>query len=189
MLDHLNQMVLKRAFEESCLEISDAPANAPLWPRVMSRVAMDMRLKKSIKQADRGVTNQTSDCEEKIIMKEVVAILRPGKVRETREALARIGVYASSMMRVLGRGKQRGLRYRNTAEASLRASKTVSMQYLPKKMLILVISDQQLKPVVDTIAQVNRTGQYGDGKIFVLDVEEAYRIRTGERSLEAVRNL
>ena len=112
-------------------------------------------------------------------MKEITAILRPRKDRETKQALSRIGVTTCTMRRVFGRGRQRGLRY-STDPASVPAVEQVAMRYLPKKMLYLVVTDQQARAAVQTIIRVNQTGQYGDGKIFVSDCEAVRRIRTGE---------
>jgi nitrogen regulatory protein PII 2 len=117
-------------------------------------------------------------------MKEVIAIIRSGKDRPTKEALAKIGCLTCTTARVYGRGKQRGLKYGSAAAGSAEA---VVMRYLPKKMLVLVIRDQQLKVVVQTIIKINQTGQYGDGKIFVSNVREVQRIRTGERGEVAIR--
>lgn len=120
-------------------------------------------------------------------MKEIMAIIRPAKDRATKEALARIGCSGLSTLRVLGRGRQRGLSYRAPQDEGLKTSEPALMRYLPKKMIHMVVTDQEAKPVVDTIIQVNRTGQYGDGRIFVLDVDEAYLIRTGEQGVSVIR--
>src|SRR3989338_3971111 len=101
-------------------------------------------------------------------MKEIIAIIRPGKDRETKKALERIGCLTFTSMRVHGRGKQRGLRYSSLANDS-GTPQFVMMKFLPKKMLTMVVNDRQVKPCVQTILRVNQTSQYGDGKIFVLD--------------------
>ena len=119
-------------------------------------------------------------------MKEVLAIIRPGKDRETKEALSRLGCSAMTTIRVRGRGQQRGLRYSSlTNDTSV--PQFVVMKYLPKKMLYLVINDGLVKPVIQCIIRINQTGQHGDGKIFVMEAGEAYRIRTGEKGEAAVR--
>ena len=119
-------------------------------------------------------------------MKEIVAIIRPGKDRETKEALAKIGCLAITSVRVRGRGKQRGLKY-SALDSDVNIPQFVVMKYLPKKWLYLVVNDQQVRPAVQTIIRANQTGQYGDGKIFVLPAEEATRIRTAEKGEGALR--
>ncbi len=119
-------------------------------------------------------------------MKEIIAILRPGKVRQTKEALAQVGVLTCTSVRVFGRGKQRGLRYLTITNGFLGAEEVV-MKYLPKKMLYVVVSDHQLKTAVQAIIRSNQTGQFGDGKIFVMDAQQVYRIRTGEKNEVAIR--
>ena len=119
-------------------------------------------------------------------MKEIMAIIRPGKDKETKEALAKIGCSAMTTVRVLGRGKQRGLRY-SAFSGDSKVPQFVLMKYLPKKMLYLVVNDRQFKPVLQAIIRVNQTGQYGDGKIFVIETKEVCRIRTGETGEVAIR--
>lgn len=119
-------------------------------------------------------------------MKEIVAILRPGKDRETKEALGRIGVLTCTSRRVFGRGRQRGLKL--TSEPGVDGpSKTVVMRYLPKKMLFVVVNNNQSRAVIQTIIRINQTGSFGDGKIFVSSVEDVWRIRTKERGEVAIR--
>jgi nitrogen regulatory protein PII 2 len=91
--------------------------------------------------------------------------------------------------RVFGRGKQKGI----VDEVSFSVSPEVSqmakhggMKYIPKRLLYLVADDQDITRIVDTIIQANQTGHYGDGRIFVCPVEEALRIRTGEKGAQAL---
>jgi len=119
-------------------------------------------------------------------MKEILAIIRPGKDRETKKALEKVGCQAVTSFRVHGRGKQRGLRYSSLANDS-GTPQFVVMNFLPKKMLYLVVNDRQARPCVQTIIRVNQTGQFGDGKIFIADLKEARRIRTGENGEAAIR--
>jgi len=119
-------------------------------------------------------------------LKEVFAIIRPGKDRETKKALEKVGCLTFTSVRVHGRGKQRGLRYSSMANDSA-TPQFVVMNFLPKKMLYLVVNDRQVKACVQTIIRVNQTNQYGDGKIFVLGMKDICRIRTGERGEVAIR--
>ena len=119
-------------------------------------------------------------------MKEIIAIIRPGKDRQTKEALAKIGCLALTSLRVRGRGKQRGLKY-SALSADASVPQFVIMKYLPKKLLYLVVSDNLVKTTLQAIIRANQTGQYGDGKIFVMPIEEATRVRTGEKGEVAIR--
>ncbi len=119
------------------------------------------------------------------MMKEIYAMIRPGKDRQTKEALAKIGCATFTSVRVKGRGRQRGLRYSAPGEGAGAAS-SVNMHFLPKKLLYMVVSDRQIRPAIQAIIRMNQTGQYGDGKIFVTDAEEVRRIRTGEKGEEAI---
>ena len=119
-------------------------------------------------------------------MKEIIAVIRPGKDRQTKEALAKIGCLAVTSVRVRGRGKQRGLKYSALTGGS-GVSQFVVMRYLPKKMIYLVVNDPLVKPAIHAIIRSNQTGAYGDGKIFVLKTKDVYRIRTGEKGEVTVR--
>ncbi|GAB6274295.1 MAG: P-II family nitrogen regulator [Peptococcaceae bacterium] len=105
-------------------------------------------------------------------MKMVRAIIRPERVDAVAGALEANGFAALTKIDVFGRGKQKGLQVG-----------TVVYDSLPKTMLIIVVEDEQLARTVEIIEENARTGNIGDGKIFITLVEEAYTIRTGERGL------
>ena len=119
-------------------------------------------------------------------MTEIMAMIRPGKDRQTKEALAKIGCLAVTSVRVRGRGKQRGLKY-SALTSDSGVPQFVIMTYLPKKMIYLVVNDPLVKPAIQAIIRSNQTGAYGDGKIFVSKAKEVYRIRTGEKGEATVR--
>ena len=119
-------------------------------------------------------------------VKEIFAIIRSGKDRETKKALEQVGCFAMSSVRVHGRGKQRGLRYSSSVNDST-VPQFVVMKYLPKKLLYLVVNDSLARVVTQTIIRVNQTGEHGDGKIFILNMGDALRIRTGEKGESALR--
>ena len=119
-------------------------------------------------------------------MKEIIAVLRPGKDRPTKEALAKIGCLAMTTVRVLGRGKQRGLKY-SALTNDTRIPQFVVMKYLPKKMIYVAVNDPLVKPAIHAIIRANQTGEYGDGKIFVLKSKHVVRIRTGEKGEVTIR--
>lgn len=116
-------------------------------------------------------------------MKEIIAIIRPKMVSRTRTALEKLGVASFTVLPVMGRGKQRGLmgevdiEYRPQVVAQ---SHRRVMKYIPKRYVNIVVPDRIADAVVATIVQVNRTGEFGDGKVFVCPVEESLRVRTGE---------
>ena len=119
-------------------------------------------------------------------MNEIIAVIRPGKDRITKEALSRVGCPSVTSLRAHGRGRQRGLRYPAASDAGAPAEAVV-MRYLPKKILFLTVPEKKTKAAVHAILNANQTGQFGDGKIFILEMEESYRIRTGERGESAVK--
>ena len=116
-------------------------------------------------------------------MKEIIAIIRPRKVSATKNALDALGFPSMTAIAVLGRGKQRGLA--NEVSFSINSElksvgKCLGMKFIPKRYLSLVVEDEHIKEVLEAIVTVNRTGQIGDGKIFVCPIEDTIRIRTHE---------
>ncbi|OGC33087.1 transcriptional regulator [candidate division WOR-1 bacterium RIFOXYB2_FULL_48_7] len=107
-------------------------------------------------------------------MKKVEAIVRPEKLEELREALDAIGLSGMTVTEVKGRGAQKGI----TLEWRVGE---YTVEFLPKIKLELVVPDKQVESVIKLISGLCQTGNIGDGKIFILPVEEGVRIRTGER--------
>lgn len=122
-------------------------------------------------------------------MKEITAIVRMNKIQRTKDALLEAGYPAFNVVKVLGRGKQKGLCYEfdpplpKTEEA--RSSDTC-VRFIPKRMLTLIVNDESVQEVVNAIIKANQTGHAGDGKIFVAPVNEAVRVRTGESRVVAI---
>ena len=112
-------------------------------------------------------------------MKLVTAIIKPFKLDEVREALSAIGVQGITVTEVKGFGRQKG-------HTELYRGAEYVVDFLPKVKIEIVVRDDQVDACVEAITETARTGKIGDGKIFVSDVERAYRIRTGERDEEAV---
>ena len=112
-------------------------------------------------------------------MKLVSAIIKPFKLDDAREALSEIGVRGITVSEVKGFGRQKG-------HTELYRGAEYVVDFLPKVMIEIVVRDDQVDACVEAITETARTGKIGDGKIFVSDVERAYRIRTGERDEEAV---
>lgn len=116
-------------------------------------------------------------------MKEVLAIIRPERWTATKAALGRLGLPAFTHRRVLGRGRARGLRYMPRAGAAPRTA----VAWLPKRMIFWVVEDHAVTSIVQALVEANQTGHLGDGKVFVLPLEEAMRVRTGQRGEAALR--
>lgn len=112
-------------------------------------------------------------------MKKIEAVIRHFKLEEVKDALTEIGVQGMTVSEVRGFGRQKG------HKEQYRGSE-YSVDFLPKVKMEVVISDDQAPLVVETLIRAARTGQMGDGKIFITDLEEMVRIRTGEIGSEAL---
>ena len=121
-------------------------------------------------------------------MKEVCAIIRMNRMSKTKKALDAAGFPAMTACKVVGRGKQKGLigevSFQISPEVIKSAGSSDGMKYIPKRMLISVVNDEDVPKVVKTIIRLNQTGNHGDGRIFVSPVFESVQIRTGEKSKE-----
>ena len=113
-------------------------------------------------------------------MKKIEAIIRPEKLDEVKQALADKGYIGLNIVGVTGRGVQKGIVHAG------RAGQPYSVDMLPKVKLETVVADENADEVVQIIQQSAWTGNIGDGKIFILPVEQAIRVRTGERGDVAV---
>ena len=112
-------------------------------------------------------------------MKMITAIIKPFKLDDVREAVADIGIQGITVTEVKGFGRQRG-------HTELYRGAEYVVDFLPKAKIELAVADEVVDQVVEAIANTARTGKIGDGKIFVTDLVEAIRIRTGETGAEAV---
>ena len=112
-------------------------------------------------------------------MKMVMAIIKPFKLDDVREALAEVGVQGITVTEVKGFGRQKG-------HTELYRGAEYVVDFLPKIKIEVAVSNDQVERVVETIANTANTGKIGDGKIFVLPIDEVVRIRTGERGADAV---
>jgi|SRR5262245_17263901 len=112
-------------------------------------------------------------------MKKIEAVIRPIKIDAVKEALSEIGIAGMTVTDVRGYGRQRGRteRYRGN---------TYVVNLLPKVKVEFVVPDDRADEVVEVVLEASRTGEIGDGKVFVSTVEEAIRIRTGERGEAAL---
>jgi nitrogen regulatory protein P-II 1 len=112
-------------------------------------------------------------------MRKIEAVIKPFKLDEVKEALHGIGIQGMTVTEVRGFGRQKG-------HTELYRGAEYVVDFLPKIKLEIAVTDDMVDKVVDTIVSAANTGRIGDGKIFVLPMEEAIRIRTGERGPEAV---
>ncbi|MDT7943271.1 MAG: P-II family nitrogen regulator [Dehalococcoidia bacterium] len=113
-------------------------------------------------------------------MHKVEAIIRPEKLNDVKNALAQAGFLGLNVVHVTGRGVQKGIVHIG------RGGQTYEVDMLPKVKLEVVVRDEDVEKVIDIIVQAARTGHIGDGKIFVIPVAEAVRVRTGERGETAI---
>jgi nitrogen regulatory protein PII len=112
-------------------------------------------------------------------MKLIIAVIKPFKLEEVREALTGVGVQGLMASEVKGYGRQSG-------HTEIYRGAEYVVNFVPKIRMELVVPDEAAAQVVETIAAIAKTGKIGDGKIFVLDVEQAMRVRTGETGDDAL---
>jgi nitrogen regulatory protein P-II 1 len=112
-------------------------------------------------------------------MKKIEAIIRPFKLDDVKDALAQIGIVGLTAIEVKGFGRQRG-------HSELYKGAEYVVDFLPKVKIEVVVLDEVVSKVIEAIERSARSGKIGDGKIFVLPVDEAVRIRTGERGADAL---
>jgi nitrogen regulatory protein P-II 2 len=112
-------------------------------------------------------------------MKYIIAVIQPHRLDAVREALAAIGVQGLTVSEVRGFGRQKG-------QTEVYRGAEYTMHYVPKAKLEIAVDDALADQVVETIGDSARTGRIGDGKVFVLDLEGAMRVRTGEMGADAL---
>lgn len=112
-------------------------------------------------------------------MKKIEAIIRPSKLEEVKQALDEYGIKGMTVTQVMGCGKQKG-------RVNVYRGQEYTINLLPKIKIEIILRDNRVDEVVDLIIKTARTGEVGDGKIFIYPVDNAIRIRTGESSDEAL---
>jgi nitrogen regulatory protein P-II 2 len=112
-------------------------------------------------------------------MKLITAIIKPFKLDDVRQAVADIGVQGITVTEVQGFGRQRG-------HTELYRGAEYRVDFLPKTKIELAVDDSIVEQVIEALSNVARTGKVGDGKVFVIGLEQTVRIRTGEMGVEAV---
>ncbi len=112
-------------------------------------------------------------------MKKIEAIIKPFKLDDVKDALQEIGLQGMTVVEAKGFGRQKG-------HTELYRGAEYVIDFLPKLKLELVVGDEQVEPALEAIQRAARTGKIGDGKIFVMDVTNVIRIRTGETGPQAI---
>jgi len=112
-------------------------------------------------------------------MKKIEAIIKPFKLDEVKEALHEVGLQGITVLEAKGFGRQKG-------HTELYRGAEYVVDFLPKVKIELVVDDEMLEGAIEAIQQAAHTGRIGDGKIFITAVEEAIRVRTGERGSDAI---
>ena len=112
-------------------------------------------------------------------MKLVIAVIKPFKLDEVRDALTRLGIHGMTVTEVKGYGRQKG-------HTEIYRGAEYAVNFLPKLRVEIAVASEQVDRVVEAITNAAKTGQIGDGKIFVTPVEQAVRIRTGETNVDAL---
>ena len=114
-----------------------------------------------------------------VSMKKIEAIIKPFKLDEVKEALHEVGLQGITVLEAKGFGRQKG-------HTELYRGAEYVVDFLPKVKLEIVVEDEMLDRAVDAIQNAAHTGRIGDGKIFIVPIEDAIRVRTGERGREAI---
>ncbi len=112
-------------------------------------------------------------------MKKIEAIIKPFKLEDVRDALAAVGIQGMTVAEVKGFGRQKG-------HTEIYRGSEYTVDFLPKVKFDIVVADDMVQKVVKTIVDAAKTGKIGDGKVFVLPIEDAIRIRTDERGDDAI---
>lgn len=112
-------------------------------------------------------------------MKKIEAIVRPGKLEDVKDALGKYGIHGMTVVQVIGCGLQKG-------KKEIYRGQEFTIDLLPKFKIEMVVKDDQMKEVVELLKTTAYTGKIGDGKIFISNIEDAVRIRTGETGEDAV---
>ena len=112
-------------------------------------------------------------------MKKIEAVIKPFKLDEVRDALAEVGVEGMTVSEVKGFGRQKG-------HTEIYRGSEYTVDFLPKVKLEIAVGDDMVTKVIDAIVSSSQTGKIGDGKVFIIPIEEAVRIRTGEKGEEAL---
>ncbi len=112
-------------------------------------------------------------------MKKIELIIKPFKLDDVKDALSNLGIFGMTVGEVKGFGQQKG-------HTELYRGAEYQVDFVPKVKIEIVVSDEKIDETVETVIEAARTGKIGDGKIFITNVEDTIRIRTGERGASAI---
>ena len=132
-----------------------------------------------MKESGTALDRQVLVKEKGLSMKYIIAIIKPFKLEEVREALSAIGVQGVTVTEVKGHGRQRG-------HTEFYRGAEYAVSFVPKVKIEVAVESSMVSKVVEAIQAAAKTGQIGDGKVFILPLEEAYRVRTGETGSSAL---
>jgi nitrogen regulatory protein P-II 1 len=125
------------------------------------------------------MANRATFSQENFVMKKIEAIIRPHLLETVKDALQALGVQGMTISEVRGFGRQKG-------HTEVYRGSEYKVEFVPKIKLELVLDDDVTEGALEAISKAARTGKFGDGKIFVFNIEDAIRIRTGEHGEQAV---
>ncbi len=114
-------------------------------------------------------------------MKEIIAVIRSNQWQKTKAKLLEEGFNAFTVHRVYGRGRQKGLQYLSQSKEVI-----AGICFLPKRMVTLFVPEEDVERAVGVLIEINKTGEIGDGKIFISPLENVERVRTGEKGQEVL---
>jgi nitrogen regulatory protein P-II 1 len=132
-----------------------------------------------INMGERATSALTGEAERHFLMKKIEAIIKPFKLDEVKEALQEVGLQGITVTEAKGFGRQKG-------HTELYRGAEYVVDFLPKVKVEVVLADENAEAVIDAIRKAAQTGRIGDGKIFVSNIEEVIRIRTGETGIDAI---
>jgi nitrogen regulatory protein P-II 1 len=146
---------------------------------VLGSVLSSREARPSPNPASNQDSQQLSQAEAGVQMKKIEAIIKPFKLDEVKEALQEIGLQGITVTEAKGFGRQKG-------HTELYRGAEYVVDFLPKVKIEIVLADDMVEKAVETIQNSAKTGRIGDGKIFISNIEDAIRIRTGETGLDAI---
>ncbi|MBI5418280.1 P-II family nitrogen regulator [Candidatus Poribacteria bacterium] len=119
-------------------------------------------------------------------MKEIMAIIRQEKINKTKDELLNINISGMTVRKVLGRGRKLAEFDLSTADSGKAFGLSQGVRLMPKRLITMIVPDEEVEKVVHAIIKVNKTSNIGDGKIFVLPIIDAYRVRDAKKGNEVI---
>ena len=145
----------------------------------LARILLQLGMLRAFEVSSGRSPAQTGEAERHLLMKKIEAIIKPFKLDEVKEALQEVGLQGITVTEAKGFGRQKG-------HTELYRGAEYVVDFLPKVKVEVVLADENAEAVIEAIRKAAQTGRIGDGKIFVSNVEEVIRIRTGETGIDAI---